>query len=50
MDAFQAYSFISNKSAIISLQLKTDSAAVPSHCGHTVVSYADQVSSYQIRV
>lgn len=36
MDAFQAYSFISSKSGIISLQQKTDSAAVTSRCDRTV--------------
>lgn len=36
MDAFQAYSFISSKAGIISLQLKTDSAAVRLHCDHTI--------------
>lgn len=45
MDAFQAYSFISSKSAIISLQWKTDSAAVTSHCDHTVSVFPVQTKS-----
>lgn len=36
MDAFQANSFISSKSGIISLKQKTDSAAVTSRCDRTV--------------
>lgn len=45
MDAFQAYSFISRESGIISLQQETDSAAVTSHCDHTVSGFSVQTKS-----